>query len=622
MAEFDIETKRHSCAHLMAAALKQIRPDARFGVGPAIADGFYYDFALNADERLTEADLVAVQREMRKLAKKKLRFERSEVPIDEAIERMQSDGQDYKAELLELIKTKGSTAIAKETGDDAVVAEGESTNSVSLYTLGDFVDLCRGPHVEHSGQVGHFKLRAIAGAYWRGDSNRDQLQRIYGFCFDTKDELAKAEWQREQAVLRDHRRVGKQLKLFTISDEVGSGLPLWLPNGMVIRDELERLAMLEERREGYQRVATPHITKSGLYYRSGHLPYYAEDMYSPFDIDGEEYFLRPMNCPHHHQLFLNSKWSYRDLPQRFSEYGHVYRYEPHGALSGLMRVRGFCQNDAHIYCRKDQAKEEFLKVMHLHVRYYEMFDIEEFYMRLSLPDLEKLDKYVDDPKGWTEALDILKAAMDESGLPYKEAEGEAAFYGPKVDFMIKSVLGTEYAISTNQIDFVASERFGLRYVSEDGSEQPVYVIHRAPLGSHERFVAFLIEHYGGSFPVWLAPIQAMIVPIADRHIEYCNKVREQLLAVPLNNASGGMRIDVDISNERMQKKIRNAQQAKIPYVLVVGDQEAEAGTVNVRSREGSVLGSFSVQGIADRISLEINNRTDSVEETPQESVSA
>jgi len=381
----------------------------------------------------------------------------------------------------------------------------------------------------------------------------------------------------------------------------------------VMRQELEFLALKEERRDGYHRISTPQITKEALYYRSRHLPYYKDDMYSPIDIDGENYYLRPMNCPHHHQVYLAGKHSYRELPIRYAEYGQVYRYEPSGGLSGLMRARGFCQNDAHIYCRYDQAKDEFLRVMRLHARYYDLMGIKEYHMRLSLPDLAKLDKYVNEPQRWLDALEIIRQAMKESGYPYIEAKGEAAFYGPKVDFMIKSVIGTEYAISTNQLDFLATETFDLSYIGEDGREHPVYVIHRAPLGSHERFVAFLIEHYAGAFPTWLAPVQVRVIPITDRVNDYAVKVRDRLFEEPVVNGTGGLRVDLDLSNERMQRKIREAQTKKIPYMLVVGDREAEQGMVAVRLRSGKDLGAMPLDQFIARVKREAESRQDLTE---------
>jgi threonyl-tRNA synthetase len=606
-----LERMRHSTSHLMAAAIQSIWPEAKFGVGPAIENGFYYD--IDVPVSLTPKDLERIEQKMRELKNTHLPYERFELPVDEAIGEMTRRGQTYKVELLHLLKEKGSTAVAHETGDqDAVgVTEGASgVPTISFYKTGDFVDLCRGPHVSNTDDLGAFKLTSIAGAYWRGNERNPQLQRVYGVAFASKDELEKYLWQLEEAKKRDHRRLGQQLEIFTFSDEVGQGLPLWLPNGTIIREELEKLAKEEERRAGYVRVATPHLTKDALYYRSGHLPYYREDMYAPVEIEGAEYFLKPMNCPHHHQLYLARPRSYRDLPLRLAEYGQVYRYEQSGVLSGLMRTRGFCQNDAHIYCRDDQAKEEFLRVMRLHARYYETMGISEYYMRFSKPDLNKLDKYVNEPDKWLTAMDIIKQAMDESGYPYFEADGEAAFYGPKIDFMIKSVIGNEYAISTNQLDFLATERFNLTYVGQDGKDHPLYVIHRAPLGSHERFVAFLIEHYAGAFPTWLAPVQAVVITIADRHNAYGRQVYDRLFNAEVPTALGGIRVELDDARESMQKKIRNAQLKKIPYMLIAGDREMQEGTVAVRLRSGADLKSVPVEAVIDRIRTEVKTRMD------------
>ncbi len=602
---FPLHTQRHSCAHLMAAAVHALWPSAQFGTGPAIDNGFYYDVLL--DKSLDESDLAKIETEMKRLKKQRLKFERSEWTIDSAIQTMQTLGQDFKVELLYLLKEKGSTAVVKETGDaEALGVQLESgVEKVSFYQTGGFMDLCRGPHVEHTGQIPAFKLTHLAGAYWRGDNTRPQLQRIYGLCYPTQEEVDAEIWRMEQVKLRDHRRLGKELGLFSFSEEVGVGLPLWLPKGTILRDELEYLAKKEERSDGYQRIVTPHIAKEKLYYCSGHLPYYKDDMYDPIQIDEESYYLRPMNCPHHHVVYQAAPRSYRDLPLRLSEYGQVYRYELSGALSGLMRTRGFCQNDAHIYCRFDQAKDEFLKVMRLHVRYYELMGIKDYYMRLSLPDLNKLDKYVNEPEKWLSALAIIREAMLESGYPFKEVEGEAAFYGPKVDFMIKNVIGNEYAISTNQLDFLATERFDLNYTGDDGQKHPVYVIHRAPLGSHERFVAFLIEHYAGAFPVWLSPIQVRLIPIADRHVEYAQELQRFLMDADVHNGSGGLRVDIDSSAERMQKKIRMAQQEKIPYMLVVGDKEMADDKVAVRLRSAEDLGALSISELLERLKAEI-----------------
>jgi threonyl-tRNA synthetase len=400
------------------------------------------------------------------------------------------------------------------------------------------------------------------------------------------------------------------MDIFHLSEKVGAGLPLWLPNGTAIRDELETLAKERERKAGYQRVSTPHITLEDLYYQSGHLPYYKDDMYAPIEIDEKRYFLRPMNCPHHHHIYLSKPRSYRDLPLRLSEYGQVYRYEKSGALSGTMRTRGFCQNDAHIYCALNDAKEEFKHVMRMHADYYQLFGIKESYMRLSLPDLTKLDKYVDEPAKWLAALNIIKEAMEESELPYVEAKGDAAFYGPKIDFIIKSATGVENAISTNQLDFLATERFGLTYTGEDGAEHPVYVIHRAPLGSHERFIAFLTEHYGGKFPFWLAPIQLRIIPIADRHVDAARQLLERLMSERVFNGSLGFRVDLDDSSERMQKKIRSATLLHIPMLLVLGDAEIESRTASIRLRDGTDYGQVKTEEFIEVIRRAAEERTD------------
>jgi threonyl-tRNA synthetase len=583
-----LELIRHDAAHVLAMAVQALYPGTQVTIGPSIDDGFYYDFA--RAEPFTPEDLPKIEAKMLEIVKADLPTRREVWPRDKAVAHFKSIGEHYKAELIEAIPA----------GED-----------VSIYWHGDWHDLCRGPHFASTGKIGDaFKLTKIAGAYWRGDAKNAQLQRIYGTAWRDQKELGDYLHRLEEAEKRDHRRIGKEMELFTFSPDVGAGLPLWMPNGMVIRQELEFLALQEERKDGYVRVATPHITKEALYIRSRHLPYYADSMYSPLDIDGENYYLRPMNCPHHHMIYLATRHSYREMPLRIAEYGQDYRYEASGGLSGLMRVRGFCMNDAHIYCRYDQAKEEFIKVMRLHARYYDLMNIKDYYMRLSLPDLDKLDKYVDQPEKWLAALDIIKEAMVESGYPFKEVKGEAAFYGPKIDFEIKSVIGTEYTISTNQLDFLATQTFGLSYIGEDGQEQPVYVIHRAPLGTHERFTAFLIEHYAGAFPTWLAPLQARIIPISEKVNDYAGKVRQTLFETPVTNGTGGLRVDVDFTSERMQKKIRDAQLQKIPYMLVVGEREAAEGKVAVRLRSGKDLGPMPLEAFISRIKGEAESRKD------------
>jgi threonyl-tRNA synthetase len=559
----ELHNMRHSCAHMLAQAVLEMFPEAKLGIGPTIENGFYYDFGL--PRTLIPEDLEILQEKMQKVAKDRQVFVRREEPVDEAIVFYQKAGQPYKAEIAEDLQEEGEKVVSFYENR---LPSGELK----------FSDLCRGGHTEHTGQTGVFKLTKIAGAYWRGDEKNPMLQRIYGVCFKNKKDLQEYLQRQEEAKKRDHRKLGKELKIFSIVEEIGAGLVVWLPNGTIIRDELEKIAKEEERREGYQRVVTPHITKGILYHKSGHLPYYKDTMYSPMMIDEEEYYLKPMNCPMHHMIYLNEPHSYRELPLRLAEYGQCYRFEKSGELNGLMRVRGMAMNDAHIYCRKDQIKEEFMKVMRLHERHYKRLGITEYYMRFSRWDAARKEKYIDQPENWEFCEKVMKEAMDESGIPYTEAMDEAAFYGPKIDFQIKNVLGNEYTISTNQLDFAAGDRFGLRYVNQDGKEEKVFVIHRAPLGTHERFIAFLLEHFGGAFPTWLAPLQVAVLPVSDKHLDYAREVYNQLF-------EKGVRVEVDDNSESLGKKIRGAELKKIPYILVVGDKEVESSQVAVRSRK-------------------------------------
>ena len=581
-----LELIRHDGAHVLAMAVQQLYPGTQVTIGPVIDDGFFYDFA--RDTAFTPEDLAKIEQRMHEIVASDVPTRREVWPRDEAIAHFEKLGEHYKAEIIRDIP---------------------SNEDVSVYFHGDWHDLCRGPHFASTGKIGQaFKLTKIAGAYWRGDFNNPQLQRIYGTAWRDDKELAAYLHRLEEAEKRDHRKIGKEMELFTFSPDVGAGLPLWMPNGMVIRQELEFLALQEERKDGYRRVATPHITKEALYYRSRHLPYYKQDMYSPLDIDGENYYLRPMNCPHHHLIYGATRHSYRELPLRLAEYAQDYRYEASGGLSGLMRVRGFCQNDAHIYCRYDQAKEEFIRVMHLHARYYDLMNIKDYYMRFSLPDLDKLDKYVDQPQKWLDAMEIIKQAMQEFGYRYVEAKGEAAFYGPKVDFMIKSVIGTEYAISTNQLDFLATQTFGLGYIGEDGAEHPVYVIHRAPLGSHERFTAFLIEHYAGAFPTWLAPIQARVIPIKREGKRLRPEGCKPPVRRPRRQRYGGLAGRYRHHQRAYAEEDLDAQLQKIPYMLVVGEREAAEGKVAVRLRSGKDLGAVPLEIFVARIKKEAETR--------------
>ncbi|MFT4622562.1 MAG: threonyl-tRNA synthetase [Myxococcota bacterium] len=570
----DLYKIRHSLAHVLAQAVLQLRPGATLGFGPPIDNGFYYDFIL--PEPFTEDDFPAIERAMKQIIKRGQAFEREDLPRAEAFARLDEMGEPYKREYAE--------TLFADKGIDAL----------TFYRNGPFLDMCEGPHVDNTRKLpkGAFKIRSLAGAYWRGDSNNVMMTRIYVWAFDTKENLethVKA-WRAAQA--RDHKKVGKDLDIFVIDEEIGKGLPLWLPNGTVIRDELEKLARELEFHDGYQRVATPHLTKVGLYYKSGHMPYYTEHMYPIMELkeereteDGttevvkEAYCLKPMNCPHHHKIFDARKRSYRDLPLRLAEYGQVYRFEDSGALSGLLRVRGMCMNDAHIYCTEDQIQDEFLKVMDLHRKLYEILGLEDYYMRFSTwdPDDPKgKDKYVDDPEAWERSEGLVREAMVQSGLPFKEVKGEAAFYGPKIDVQFRSVTGREETASTNQLDFAVPKRFDLTYTGPDGAEHTPYCIHRAPLGTHERFVAFLIEHYGGAFPTWLAPVQVRVLTVADRFKPYAQVIVDGL-------RQHFVRAEVDPTSERMSKLIRTAASEKIPNVLVIGEREVEDGTVTLRT---------------------------------------
>ncbi|MGH3687329.1 MAG: threonine--tRNA ligase [Pseudonocardiaceae bacterium] len=563
---------RHSTAHVLAQAVQDVYPEAKLGIGPPIENGFYYDF--DVARPFQPEDLARIETRMQEIVKAGQGFRRRVFPSRDAA-RAELAGEPYKLELVDL---KGEV----DTGEVMEVGGGELTiyDNVDAKTGQTcWSDLCRGPHLPSTRLIPAFTIMRSAAAYWRGSEKNPQLQRIYGTAWPTRDALKEYLRMREEAAKRDHRRIGEDLDLFAFSKEVGRGLPLWLPNGTIIRDELEGWARQTERKLGYQRVVTPHITQEDLYYLSGHLPYYAEDLYAPIDIEGEKYYLRPMNCPHHHMVYKARPHSYRELPYKIAEYGTVYRFERSGQLHGLMRVRGFTQNDAHIYCTDDQAKDQFLEVMRMHDDYYRALGITDFYMVLALRDPANKDKYHDDDEMWTTAERITREAMEESQIPFVEEIGGAAHYGPKVDFVIRAVTGKEFAASTNQVDLYTPQRFGLTYHDSDGTEKPVVVIHRAPLGSHERFVAYLTEHFAGAFPVWLAPEQVRIIPLVDDLLGYANEVRDTLLDAEL-------RADVDTSDGRLPAKVRAAITRKIPLIVVVGRREAEQRAVTVRYRSG------------------------------------
>jgi threonyl-tRNA synthetase len=557
---------RHTLAHVMAQATIDYfvskgfkRGDVRMGVGPVIENGFYYDF--DVPQTLTPEDLEAIEKRMREIVNAKLPLRKYVLPRDEALQRYKDIGDPYKVELIQDLP-EGETLTFYEQGG----AEG-------------FTDLCRGPHVPNTGDIPpHFKLTSVAGAYWRGDSTRAMLQRIYGVAFKSKEELEHYLWQQEEAKRRDHRKLGRELDLFAFADEVGQGLPLWLPKGAFIRKKLEDYMYEKEQEHGYEYVISPHIAKENLYYRSGHLPYYSDGMYAPIEIEGENYYLKPMNCPHHHMIYAARPKSYRDLPARYAEFGTLYRFELSGALSGLARVRGFTQNDAHIYCAKSQVKEEFIKVIELFYKVYEDFGIKDYWFRLSLPDFEKNpEKFGEPGPQWDESIAAIRAALEETGASYVDGVGEATFYGPKLDVQIRSVLGKEESIATNQLDFIVPGRFNLEFTNDKGEKETPVVIHRAIMGSFDRFFAFYLEHTAGDFPLWLSPVQAMLVPISDRHNEYAQKVAAEMKQHKL-------RVEIDDRSERMNAKIRDAELQKIPLILVMGDKEAQAKAVNLRER--------------------------------------
>lgn len=561
-----VEIQRHSTEHVMAMAIMRLWPKAQRGVGPAVEDGFYQDFVTEGYNLLPD-DLPKIEKEMEKIKKEKLQFIKLEKSIDDAIVFETSRNQPFKVEILEDLKKDGET-------------------KVTYYQTGEYIDLCRGPHIADTSMIGFYKLDRLAGAYWRGDEKRPMLQRLYGLCSSTKEELEKRVWQIEEAKRRDHRKIGEQMEIFAVSEDIGPGLILWLPRGNIIKEELETWAKQTEKGWGYVRVTTPNITKAGLFFTSGHLPYYKNDMYPPMKLDdGEEYYLKPMNCPFHHKIFASKPRSYRDLPLRLAEYGTCYRYESSGELFGLMRVRGFTQNDSHIYCSLGQAVDEFVSVMKLHEYYYKVLGISEYHLELCLRDPKNTKKYHGNEKMWELAEELMRQAVARTNIPMVETVGTAAFYGPKIDFIVKSSIGREFAVSTNQIDLYMGPRFNLKYTDKEGKEQTPVIIHRAPLGSHERFIGFLIEHYGGAFPLWLSPVQVKIIPISERHLEYAKSVEKTL-------SGGNLRVEVDERNETMQAKIRDAQLMKIPYMLIVGDKEKETDKVSVRLRSGEDLGAM------------------------------
>jgi threonyl-tRNA synthetase len=570
-----VECMRHSASHIMAEAVLSLFPEAKLAIGPPIENGFYYDFEL--PRSLTPEDLTVIEERMRQSIAADQPFIQEKLTKDKAREVFV--GQPYKLELIDDI-------------------EG---NEVSLYRHASFVDLCAGPHVGGTGEVKAFKLTSVAGAYWRGDERRQMLQRIYGALFETQEELDDYLNRLEEAQQRDHRRLGRELELFMTNSLVGAGLPLWLPRGATVRRLLEEFITKEERDCGYLHVYSPDIAKRDLYVKSGHWDHYKDLMFPPMQLEHEEMVLRPMNCPHHILIYSSKLRSYRDLPVRIAELGTMYRYEKSGVMGGLTRVRAMTLNDAHIFCTPEQIKDEFSNVMRLVEKAYAVLGITEYSYRLSLRDPADKEKYVPNDKMWELGEAVLREAMGSLKLPFTEAIGEAAFYGPKVDIEIRDVLGREETLSTIQVDFHLPEQFELTYIGEDGREHRPVMIHRGVISTMERIMAYLIELYGGAFPLWLAPIQVVVIPIADRHLQYAQDVASQLKQKDL-------RVEVDDRNERMNAKIRDAQLQKVPYMLVVGDKEIEAQAVNVRLRNGGNLGALPIVDLLSRMEEEINSR--------------
>jgi threonyl-tRNA synthetase len=572
----------HSSAHLMAEAIESMYPGVKFWVGPATENpaGFYYDMDLGGHQ-IAEEDLRKLEVKMAELAKQNAAYQRKDVSKAEAVSYFTNKGDEYKLDLLGNLQDGG----------------------ITLYTQGQFTDLCRGPHIPHTGFIKAVKLTNIAGAYWKGDEKNKMLTRIYGITFPAKKDLEEYEALQEEARKRDHRKLGKELGIFTFDDEVGPGLPLWMPNGGIVIEELEKLAKESEDKAGYKRVVTPHIGKESLYLTSGHLPYYQDSMYPPMELEGVKYYLKSMNCPHHHKIFDAEPKSYKDLPYRLAEYGTCYRYEQSGELFGLMRVRCLHMNDAHIYCTKEQFFEEFKAVNELYLKYFKIFGIDKYVMRLSLHDPAKLGKkYVDEPELWKETEALVRDVLIRTNTPFKEVADEAAFYGPKIDVQIWSTIGREFTLATNQVDFAQGRRFKLSFTNKENQAETPLIIHRAPLGTHERFIGFLLEHYAGKFPLWLAPLQVKILPISDKSMEYA-----QNLLNSLKNAD--IRAEVDDRGEKIGKKIRDTELAKVPYMLVIGEKEMQEGKVAVRRQGKGDLGVKSIDEFILDVRKEIKERT-------------
>jgi threonyl-tRNA synthetase len=569
----------HSSAHLLAEAVEMQFPGAKFWVGPALEKGFYYDIDLGG-KTLKEDDVIILEKKMNELAKQANEYIRKEMSKAEAVAYFTEKGDEYKLDLL----------------------SGLEDGTITFYTQGQFTDLCRGPHIPNTAAIKAIKITNIAGAFWKGDEKNKMLTRVYGVTFPNQKELDEYLLMLEEAKKRDHRKLGKELGIYTMDDDVGPGLPLWMPNGTIIIEELENLAKETEEAAGYKRVVTPHIAKESMYLTSGHLPYYQDSMFPPMELDGTKYYLKAMNCPHHHKIFDAEPKSYKDMPLRLAEYGTCYRYEQSGELFGLMRVRCLHMNDAHIYCTKEQFAAEFRAVNDMYLKYFKIFGIDKYVMRLSLHDPAKLgQKYINEPQLWLETEAMVREVLIETGTPFVEVQDEGAFYGPKIDVQIWSVIGREFTLATNQVDFAQGKRFNLNFTNKDNEPETPLIIHRAPLGTHERFIGFLLEHYAGKFPVWLAPLQVKILPISDKFMPYAQEVFAEF-------KKAGVRVEIDDRNEKIGKKIRDTEMMKVPYMLVIGEKEVAESKLSVRRQGKGDLGMLDKAAFLAQVVEEIAER--------------
>jgi len=580
-ADIALEIIRHDCAHVMAEAVQTLFPGTQVTIGPAIDNGFYYDFSFK--KPFLSEDLEKIESKMLEIINQGVPFEREVWNRKEAIDYFNKIGETYKAEII--------NDLPKD-------------EKITIYKQGKWLDLCKGPHLPTTKHIGKsFKLMKISGAYWRGNEKNEMLTRIYGTCWRTDKELNKYLEMLKEAEKRDHRKIGKAMKIYTFDEEVGPGLPLWLPNGTIIIEELEKLAKETEEKAGYDRVKTPHITKGSLYEKSGHLLHYKDSMFPAMDIDGNQYYLKPMNCPHHHKIYASSPRTYKELPLRLAEYGTCYRYEKSGQLFGLMRVRSMQMNDAHIYCTEEQFKEEFLAVCKMYLKYFEIFGIEKYEMRLSLHDPDGLgEKYIDEPELWIKTENLVRESLQDGKLNFVEIPGEAAFYGPKIDVQVWSTIGREFTLATNQVDFAVPSKFNLTYIDNKNEDKTPLCIHRAPLGTHERFIGFLIEHYAGNFPLWLTPVQMVVIPISDKFNDYADSVYNQL-------KEQNVRVKIDVRNEKMGAKIRTAELNKIPIMIIIGEQEVKDNTISVRRKFSGNHGTLPLDEFISSINQKIKTRS-------------